>query len=60
MKVVNFFKESFAELKKVVWPGKEDVFSSVKVVLLSTIIFAVILGLLDFLFASGVDLIFGK
>ncbi len=46
-KVVQFFKESKAELKKVVWPTKEDVLSSIKVVIISTIIMAVILGLFD-------------
>ncbi|MCR5063167.1 MAG: preprotein translocase subunit SecE [Spirochaetales bacterium] len=46
-KVFQFFKESGAELKKVDWPTKEDVFSSIKVVILSTLIVAVILGLLD-------------
>ncbi len=51
-KVVQFFKESKAELKKVVWPSKEDVVSSVKVVLVSTIIIAVVLGLLDLGFSS--------
>ena len=51
-KVVQFFKESKAELKKVVWPTKEDVLSSVKVVIVSTIIIAVILGLLDLGFSE--------
>ncbi|MCR4578749.1 MAG: preprotein translocase subunit SecE [Treponema sp.] len=46
-KVIQFFKESKAELKKVVWPTKEDVLSSIKVVIISTIIVAVVLGLLD-------------
>ncbi|MBP3741394.1 MAG: preprotein translocase subunit SecE [Treponema sp.] len=46
-KVIQFFKESRAELKKVVWPTKEDVLSSIKVVIISTIIVAVVLGLLD-------------
>ena len=46
-KVFQFFKESGAELKKVDWPTKEYVFSSIKVVILSTLIVAVILGLLD-------------
>ena len=58
MKIVSFFKECVAELKKVVWPGKDDVISSVKVVLLSTVIIAVILGLLDLLFVTGMNLIF--
>ena len=46
-KVIQFFKESRAELKKVVWPTKDDVISSIKVVIISTILVAVILGLLD-------------
>ncbi|MBQ1710561.1 MAG: preprotein translocase subunit SecE [Treponema sp.] len=46
-KVVQFFKESKAELKKVVWPTKEDVLSSIKVVIISTVVVAVILGLFD-------------
>lgn len=46
-KVIQFFKESKAELKKVVWPTKEDVISSIKVVIISTIVVALVLGLLD-------------
>ena len=46
-KVVQFLRESKAELKKVVWPSRDDVVSSVKVVIISTIIIAIILGLLD-------------
>ena len=57
-KVVNFFKESYAELKKVVWPGRDDVVSSVKVVIISTVIVAAILGLLDFLLLLGVRALF--
>ena len=51
-KVVQFIKESKAELKKVVWPTKEDVFSSIKVVIISTVIIAVILGALDLGFSE--------
>ncbi|MDD6969101.1 MAG: preprotein translocase subunit SecE [Treponema sp.] len=51
-KVVQFIKESKAELKKVVWPTKEDVFSSIKVVIISTIVVAVVLGALDLGFSE--------
>ncbi len=57
-KIVQFFKECVAELRKVVWPSFDDVISSVKVVLVSTVIVAVILGLLDFLFTRGMTLVF--
>ena len=46
-KVIQFVKESRAELKKVVWPTRDDVVSSIKVVIISTILVAIILGLLD-------------
>ncbi len=57
-KIIRFFKECVAELKKVVWPTRSDVVSSVKVVLISTIIVAVVLGLLDLLFVTGMNLVF--
>ena len=58
MKIVQFFKESVAELKKVVWPTREDVISSVKVVLISTVIVALLLGALDMLFTAGFNFMF--
>ncbi|WP_461246450.1 preprotein translocase subunit SecE [Treponema sp. R6D11] len=57
-KIVQFFKESYAELKKVVWPGKDDVISSVKVVVISTIIVAAILGFIDMLLLLGIRTLF--
>lgn len=51
-KIVQFVKESRAELKKVVWPTKDDVLSSIKVVIISTIIVAIVLGLLDLGFSE--------
>ena len=58
MKLVQFIKESYAELKKVVWPGKDDVIASVKVVIVSTIIVALLLGLIDFILSRGMLAIF--
>jgi preprotein translocase subunit SecE len=57
-KLFRYLKESHLELKKVVWPSRGEVVSSTKVVIISTAIFAVILGLVDFLLVQGVDLIF--
>ncbi len=57
-KILGFFKECGAELKKVTWPTRADVVSSVKVVLVSTIIIAAILGALDILFSYGMSLAF--
>ena len=57
-KIVQFFKDSYAELRKVVWPSREDVVASTKVVIVSTVIVAFCLGLLDFFLVRGIDLIF--
>jgi len=57
-KVVQFVKESYAELRKVIWPSRDDVISSVKVVIISTIIIAAVLGLMDVLLLLGVQAIF--
>lgn len=53
-KFFKFFKESHQELKKVVWPSREAVISSTKVVLISTALVAVFLGLVDFLLLRGI------
>jgi preprotein translocase subunit SecE len=57
-KIILFFQESFAELKKVTWPSRDEVISSTKVVLVSTIVIAAVLGLVDFLLVKLVDWIF--
>jgi preprotein translocase subunit SecE len=57
-KIVQFVRESVAELKKVIWPSREDVISSVKVVLVSTLLIAVVLGVIDVLLLLGMDLLF--
>ena len=57
-KIVQFTKDCYSELRKVVWPTREDVSSSVKVVIISTLVFAVVLGLVDALLLVGVNLVF--
>jgi preprotein translocase subunit SecE len=57
-KIILFFQESFAELKKVTWPSRDEVVSSTKVVLVSTIVIAAVLGLVDFILVKLVDWVF--
>ncbi|POQ98745.1 preprotein translocase subunit SecE [Alkalispirochaeta sphaeroplastigenens] len=57
-KLVEFIRNSYAELKKVTWPSREEVGSSTRVVLVSVLIFAVILGALDYFFLAGIDFLF--
>ena len=56
--IIKFVKECAAELRKVTWPTRSDVLSSTKVVFISTIVVAIILGLLDWLFTKGLMLVF--
>ncbi len=46
------------ELKKVSWPTFKDVIASTKVVFFSTVIVSAVLGLLDWLFTSGLGFIY--
>lgn len=57
-KMIQFFKESYIELKRVVWPSREYVIASTKVVLISITLFALALGFVDFVLVKGMDLIF--
>lgn len=57
-KIASFFKESRQELKKVVWPTKEQVVISTRVVIVSVIVFAAVLGLVDYLLLQLLYLIF--
>ncbi len=57
-KIIAFLKDSYAELRKVIWPNREEVSSSTKVVLVSTLLFALVLGVFDIVLLYGIDLLF--
>ncbi len=57
-KIVRFFEESFAELKKVTWPSREDVSASTRIVIISTALIAMALGLVDLVIFQAIELIF--
>ena len=57
-KIIQFFRDSYAELKKVVWPSREEVADSTRVVIVSVLIFAVVLGLVDLGLFALVDTLF--
>jgi preprotein translocase subunit SecE len=57
-KIIQFFKDSYAELKRVQWPTREEVASNTRVVLVSVLIFAAVFGIVDFLLLQGIDLVF--
>ncbi len=57
-RIILFLQESLAELKKVSWPTRDEVMASTKVVLLSTILIAAVLGIVDLVLFKIVDWIF--
>ena len=57
--VAKFFRDSKSELKKVVWPSKEDVKTNTIVVLVTVAIAAVVMIALDAIFGGILGLIIG-
>ena len=57
--VSKFFRDSKSELKKVVWPSKEDVKTNTIVVLITVAIAAVVMIALDAIFGGILGLIIG-
>ncbi len=56
--VTSFFRESYAELKKVIWPSWDRVVDSTKVVLVSTVLFSIFFGVVDFVLTKGLISLF--
>jgi len=56
-KIKNFFKEVKIELKKVVFPGREEVIGSTKVVIVLTVIIAAFLGIIDLLLTKLISVV---
>ncbi|MDH5657142.1 MAG: preprotein translocase subunit SecE [Spirochaetia bacterium] len=57
--MLKFFKESKEELSKVVWPGRDEVFSSTIVVLIAVIVISLFLFFTDWTFEKIFNLLVG-
>ncbi|HOO63259.1 MAG TPA: preprotein translocase subunit SecE [Synergistaceae bacterium] len=51
-KLFGFFREAKAELKKVTWPGKQQVWYSTLIVIAVTFMMAAYLGVVDMLLTA--------
>jgi preprotein translocase subunit SecE len=58
-KIFAFLKESRAELKKVNWPSREEVLTSTRVVIISILVIAAVIALMDYLIKTLVFTIMG-
>jgi preprotein translocase subunit SecE len=57
-KIINFFGDIVKEMKKVTWPKREELKDSTLVVLVTSIIFAVFVYIVDKLLSEGLKIIF--
>ena len=58
-KIINYLKESFTELtKKVTWPSWEKLQSSALLVLVTTVILAAVVWVIDFAFQHLMEFIY--
>lgn len=58
LKFAKFRRECVAEFRRVVWPARTQVHTAVKVVLVSTVVMALFLGLIDALFVALMSFFF--
>ena len=58
-RVAKFFRDTKSELKKVVWPSKQDVKTNTITVIVVVAIAAVVLVLLDLAFGGIIHLLIG-
>lgn len=58
--IKKFYRETKAELKKVSWPSKKDVFRHTQVVIASIIFIGLALWLVDLAFGSIVNILIMK
>lgn len=56
-KLVRFFKETKAEMKKVTWPGKDQLIHNTLIILVFIIITCAILSICDVAFAKLLELV---
>lgn len=57
--IAKYFRDTKSELKKVVWPSKEDVKNNTITVIVVVLIAAVVLILLDLIFGGVIQLLIG-
>ena len=57
---VSFFRETYDELKKVVWPTRNEIIRLTSVVILLSVIMGLYIGGLDYVFTQGVKAILNR
>ena len=54
-RITEYFKETRAELKHVIWPTRKQTFYYTLIVIILSIVIAYYLGVFDFIFSQGLQ-----
>lgn len=57
MNLIQYFRDSRAELARVSWPTRQQVFEGTQAVLIFVVALTVIVWVLDVLFSTGIRLV---
>ncbi len=57
-KIKAFFSEMMVELRKVIWPSPDKVAENTRLVVISTVVFSLFFGIVDFVLVAGLNLFF--
>jgi preprotein translocase subunit SecE len=55
--IIRYLRETYFEMKKVSWPTRREAVNLTIIVVVVTSFLAIVLGLMDWLFASGFGLL---
>ncbi|MGI6585678.1 MAG: preprotein translocase subunit SecE [Lutisporaceae bacterium] len=58
--IAKFFKETRAEVKKVTWPSRKELFQHTEVVITSIILVGAVIWIMDFAFARVLNLLLAR
>ena len=59
-KIINYVRESAAELKKVTWPTKKETYNYTLLVIAISLGVAIFLGILDYIFTQGFQILINR
>ena len=57
-RLIGFIREAKAELKKVTWPGKQQIWRSTLIVIIFTLLVSIYLGVIDMLLTGILSSVF--
>jgi len=59
-RVITYYKQVVAELRKVIWPTRRELLTYTAVVLVFVLFMVAVVSLFDFVFSQGVLAVFGN